>query len=326
MAEQPAALSDRVAEPALRRGPAKPTLSIVMYFVKPAPFLNEALASIVAQRGDEVELIVVAGHPADEDLGIAPPLRAAINRLIVEPDRGAWEAANKGWRAARGCWVQFCMSDDWLPEGSLAETLRLLRDEAEADLLSGGMRFVAAAHSGGMRVVRTVAAQELTLDRVLDDVCSPALVYRRALLDRLGGFDSRFAYAHDRELLLRAWRLGVRHRRLPHETYWMRIHDLSRTNSGDRSVKLCYLRDHATFADALLASSELGSAGHEELCRWRDEELAKHRNHPLAWQAAGRPDRGAGVALPARRRPYPHRGGASSPGASVAETCRRWRY
>jgi hypothetical protein len=96
MAEQPAALSDRVAEPALRRGPAKPTLSIVMYFVKPAPFLNEALASVVAQRGDEVELVVVAGHPADEDLGIAAPLRAAIDRLIVEPDRGCLGGRQQG--------------------------------------------------------------------------------------------------------------------------------------------------------------------------------------------------------------------------------------
>ena len=71
MAEQPAALSDAAIEPALRRGPAKPTLSIVMYFVKPAPFLNEALASIVAQRGDEVELIVVDNGSADGTREIA---------------------------------------------------------------------------------------------------------------------------------------------------------------------------------------------------------------------------------------------------------------
>jgi glycosyltransferase involved in cell wall biosynthesis len=265
-----------LAEPVVAGAPTFLQLSIVLYFVKPAPFLNEALASIASQLVDDVELVVVAGHSPEEELGIAPEFEASIDRLIVEPDRGGWDAANKGWRAARGRWVQFCMSDDWLPEGSILKTLQALDRFQSAQLLSGGMSFVAARRSGERRVIRSVQAQPLSFARVLDDLCSPSIIYRRDLLERLGGFDGRFGFSHDRELLLRAWRLGVEHRAMAHETYRMRVHALSRTNSGDKKVRLSYLSEHVAFADELLARRELAVREHEKLTHWRDEEFVKY--------------------------------------------------
>jgi glycosyltransferase involved in cell wall biosynthesis len=252
-------------------------LSIVMYYIKPAPYLNEALASIATQRTDEVELIVVAGHAAGEDLGIAPQLLASIDKLIVEVDDGPWDAANKGWRAARGQWIQFCMSDDWLPEGSLERTLQVLRGAPKGGILSGGMTFVTADADGNLRTIRSVEGQDLVLDRILDDVASPAVIFRRSLLEELGGFDGRFAQAHDRELLLQAWRRKTPHQKLAHETYRMRVHSLSRTTSGNPMVKLAYWRDHVSFADVLLLTGELLDEQQAKLQRWRDEELIKFR-------------------------------------------------
>jgi hypothetical protein len=105
MAEQPAALIDRGAEPALRRGPAKPTPSIVMHFVRPAPFLREALASIVARRGDEIEQVVVAGHPGDllRTLFDLSPRGNAI-RVVVDSARlRAITAARQKGLVVVGC-------------------------------------------------------------------------------------------------------------------------------------------------------------------------------------------------------------------------------
>lgn len=260
----------------LAGSPAIPELSIVLYFIKPAPFLNEALASIAAQLAEGVELVVVAGHTPHEELGIASEFRGRIDRLIVEPDRGGWDAANKGWRAARGRWVQFCMSDDWLPEGSVAETLRALSHSDSAQLLSGGMSFVSTQSNGKIRILRSVPAQPLSFERVLDDVCSPSVVYRRDLLERLGGFDGHFSFSHDRELMLRAWRLGVEHRTMAHEIYRMRVHALSRTTSGDSTVRLSCLGEHVAFADDLLARRELAVKQRAKLTRWRDEEFVKY--------------------------------------------------
>jgi glycosyltransferase involved in cell wall biosynthesis len=250
-----------------------PVLSIVMYFIKPAPYLDEALTSIVSQLTPAVELVVVAGHARDEPLDIAPELRVKIDQLIIEPDHGAWDAANKGWRAARGKWVQFFMSDDWLPEGSIARTLAALPSHANAEIISGGMSFTDA----NGRLLRRFPAQALSLERVLDKLCSPGVIYRRDLLDNLGGFDRRFPYAHDRELLLRIWRHHAPHATLSHEIYSMRMHILSRTTSGDPRIRSAFLREHVEFADELLAATCLPAATRHKLRHWRDEELVKYR-------------------------------------------------
>jgi glycosyltransferase involved in cell wall biosynthesis len=253
----------------------QPVLSLVLYFIKPAPFLNEALASILSQADPEVELVVVAGHAPDTDLGIDPAHLRRIDRLIVEPDAGAWDAANKGWTAARGRWIQFVMADDVLPPASLAATLAVLA-ERDCDLVSGRMSLFHHDH-GDRHQIASHDAQPLSLGRVLGTLCSPATLYRRALLERLGGFDGRFAYAHDRELLLRAWRGGARAETMPHEVYRMRIHDQSRTLSGDRGVVLSYLREHVAFADQWLARADLAEHEIGMLRRWRDEEALKYR-------------------------------------------------
>ncbi len=225
-----------------RRTPREPLLSIVFYFIKPAEFLNDAISTVVSQQTDETELIVVAGHSPGEELGIAPAFASRIDRLIAEPDRGGWDAANKGWRAAQGRWIQFVMS---------------------------------AADGSRERPIRIVPARELTLERVLGDLCAPSLLFRRRLLQRMDGFDGRYPYAHDRELLLRAWLAGTRHVRLSHEVYRMRVHAGSRTTSWNATVLLAYLNEHLAFADRLLLEPGLPPAKRRQLQRWRDEEFAK---------------------------------------------------
>jgi glycosyltransferase involved in cell wall biosynthesis len=274
-------LSAEAIDDSSSSGASRPVLSVVLYFIEPAPYLEEALLSVVAQLTPAVELVVVAGHTPDTMREIPSVLRARIDILIAEPDRGAWDAANKGWRAARGTWIQFLMSDDWLPEGSLARTLAALPTHEGDEILSGGMSFVGSEG----RPQRVIPGQTLSLERVLDNVSSPAVIFRRDLLERLGGFDSRFPIAHDRELLLRAWQSGARHAVLPHETYRMRVHAGSRTTSGDRRVQLAYLRDHVEFADAFLATCPLPPSKRHRVQCWRDEELTKYR--VVRWLAGG---------------------------------------
>jgi hypothetical protein len=254
----------------------EPILSIVLYFLMPAPFLNESLATIVPQLGPDTEFIVVAGHAAGTDLGIDPQYRRYIDHLIVEPDPGAWDAANKGWRKARGRWVQFVMSDDVLPEGSVAASLAELNDRA-GDMVTGGLSFYQCDRAGRPNLISHHRGRALSLDRVLGELRSPAVLYRRALLEQLGGFDGRYAYSHDRELLLRAWQANVRSEIFAHDVYAMRVHADSRTLSGNTSIVLTYLKEHLAFAGDALQQDGISAEAARAIRRWRDEELLKYR-------------------------------------------------
>jgi hypothetical protein len=154
--------------------------------------------------------------------------------------------------------------------------------------------------AGKERVQRAVPAQPMTLERVLGDLCSPAILYRRNFLARSGGFDGRYRYSHDRELLLRAWRDQVAHAVLPHDVYRMRIHRRSRTTSGNTPVLLAYLREHIEFADHMLSQAALAPEAHHVLQRWRDEELIKCKIAGL-FQPKQVPSGIEGAELPALR-------------------------
>lgn len=247
-------------------------LSLVMYFVKPAEFLNEALASVVNQLTPATELVVIAGLRTGEETGIAPEFLPRISKLIVEPDAGGWDAANKGWRAARGTWVQFVMSDDLLPEGSIEKTLKAISG-VSADIAVGGITFFEEAGQAGSKF----SERPFSLDRILGELSSPAIIYRRTLLDHMGGFDGRFRYSHDRHLLLRAWLANARPIALGHETYRMRVHQGSRTMSGNTRIVTVCQTEHITFADQLLLNPSLDAGARHKLQRWRDEELVKFR-------------------------------------------------
>lgn len=253
----------------------KPVLSIVLYFLMPAPFLPEALASVVSQLGPETEFIVVAGHAAGTDLGIDPDHLRQIDHLIVEPDPGAWDAANKGWQIARGDWVQFFMSDDVLPAGSVAASLTELKNRS-CDLVTGGISFYQSDRDGQRHFISHHNGRTLTLDRVLGELRSPAVLYRRDLLERLGGFDGRFGYSHDRELLLRAWQINASSDILAHDVYAMRVHPDSRTLSGDKIVMLAYLQEHLALADEALQHDGISAADIRAVLHWRDEEALKY--------------------------------------------------
>jgi glycosyltransferase involved in cell wall biosynthesis len=278
---------------ALQGSRTAPTLSVVLYYLLPAPYLGVALDSLVREATPDTEVVVVVGHEADTDPELPAHVRSRIDVLLQEPDRGAWDAANKGWRAARGRYVQFFMSDDLIPPGSIAATLAALDD---AELYSGGMVFF-DEQAGRRRTIRRRDGAPLTLERALGDLCSPGVIYRRDVLDRCGGFDGRFAFAHDRALLIDLCLAGARHETLPHDVCWMRVHPESRTLSHGDDVKLAYLSEHAAIAALHLARADLGPDRAAQIAAWRDEEMIKRA---VIATLAGRFN-DAATALPAHR-------------------------
>lgn len=185
-----------------------------------ARWLPDCLAALARQSLTPQEILVV--DSASSDGTAATVAQAEATRVVaLRANRGFAAAANAGWRAARAPWVALLNPDtrperDWLL--ALAEALagsgddvwaiasKMLRMDAPetiddaGDLLS---RFGAAVKRGH--------GESEDRWRTADDVLSPcagAALYRRDVLDRLGGFDEGFeSYLEDLDLGLRA-RLG----------------------------------------------------------------------------------------------------------------------
>ncbi len=180
-----------------------PTLSIVTVTRDDASGLRQTLASLERQSAyAEVELVVVDGASRDDTREVLS--RLAGNAVIIsEPDRGVYDAMNKGWRRSTGRVVQFLNSGDvLLNDGSLQAVLAWLRAEPECHWGIAG-----AMHAyGGERAVGPIANLPHHPWRHalgLQPHCHQSSFFSRAILEVMGGYSEEFDFVADFDLILR---------------------------------------------------------------------------------------------------------------------------
>ena len=74
--------------------------------------LEITLKSILDQECSNYELIVIDGNSGDETLKVLKKYRNNIDVLITEPDKGIYDAMNKGIKLANGEWLHFLNAGD----------------------------------------------------------------------------------------------------------------------------------------------------------------------------------------------------------------------
>jgi len=114
----------------------QPKVSVIVPVYNCEAFLQACIDSLTGQTLEEIELIFVCDASPDDSLSILRRAEAADARIRViafEENRGVSAARNAGIEAARGEFVGFCDSDDWV-EPQMYERLYRMALEKEADV------------------------------------------------------------------------------------------------------------------------------------------------------------------------------------------------
>ena len=136
----------------LRGIESKMKISIITATYNSGKTIGDTLDSIAAQSHDDIEHIVVDGQSSDDTLSILDAHRRRIARLVSEPDRGIYDAMNKGIAIATGEIIGLLNSDDvFADRDSLREVATAMQDP-EVDCCYGDLVYV---DSGDLsRIVR----------------------------------------------------------------------------------------------------------------------------------------------------------------------------
>ena len=121
-----------------------PVLSIVMPVFNVAPYLDTAIQSVLMQDFQDFELIVVDDASTDSGRRIVEMHRSLDDRIrLIGLDHntlgGAGVPSNLGIRAARGKYIGFVDSDDWVTKGAFSKLIELA-ERHEAELVVGDFR------------------------------------------------------------------------------------------------------------------------------------------------------------------------------------------
>jgi glycosyltransferase involved in cell wall biosynthesis len=144
--------------------------------------LANTLESVLSQPRELYEIIVVDGGSGGETLSVIEEHSGDL-RFVSEPDRGVYDALNKGAAMSSGRHLLFLGAGDLLKAGVL---------ERVAEILPEGEPSFAY---GDAYLVRHDVRQGGTFgkkDFIGRNLCQQAIFYERKIFDLLGGFDLKY--------------------------------------------------------------------------------------------------------------------------------------
>jgi glycosyltransferase involved in cell wall biosynthesis len=169
--------------------------------------LERTIQSVIAQKEEELEYIVVDGGSTDGTLDVVAGYSEYVSQLISEADDGVYDAMNKGIALATGEIVGIINSDDHYLDGALSVIASAAAAEPESDVYYGDILYDCIARPP-YRVPSTHPLDPRNLGAVA--FSHPAAFVRRTAYARFGGFDTRYRIVADYELVYRFLSLGAR--------------------------------------------------------------------------------------------------------------------
>jgi glycosyltransferase involved in cell wall biosynthesis len=220
-----------------------------------APTIGEAIESILAQRGVELELLAIDDGSRDEGAAIVHGYAAgdARVRALASEGSGLVAALEHGRRHARGAWIARMDADDVsLPERLAAQRAAMERDDriaalgtqvelfSDAEIGEGMQRYVAWQNT---LVTPEEHARDLFIEAPL---CHPSVLLRRDALERAGGWRDA-GWGEDYDLWLRLDTLGYAMAKVPRVLLRWRVRKESATFTRAEYAEDALRRARAAF-------------------------------------------------------------------------------
>ncbi|MBE7179112.1 MAG: glycosyltransferase [Mucilaginibacter polytrichastri] len=178
----------------------EPRLSIITVVYNNVEDIGRTLRSVTGQTWPHIEYIVIDGASTDGTLEMLGKFSDKISTLISEPDKGIYDAMNKGLRLVTGDYVLFMNSGDELYTPDTVE--RVFQTAPDADIYYGETEMIdAEGRSLGRRRHRAPAVFTYKSFRYGMSVSHQAIYIRRSLT---GFYDPEYLLSADIDWILSA--------------------------------------------------------------------------------------------------------------------------
>ncbi len=182
----------------------KPLVSIITVCYHAEELISETLNSAVQQTYDNIELVIVDGASKDKTVEVAKRFQTHIGTLISEPDKGIYDAMNKGIKASKGEWVYFLNAGDSFFDEHVLEDIFTKNDLTKYDLVYAKVQ-TKNEPSG----IDYVTGEKIIFQDFFSryPICHQATFTRKTAFDKIGLYDIQYRLAADTEWFARFFKL-----------------------------------------------------------------------------------------------------------------------
>ena len=116
----------------------KPIITIITVSYNAKSIIEETILSVINQTYPNIEYIVIDGGSTDGTIDIIKKYENKITQWISEPDKGIYDAMNKGINLATGEWINFMnCGDSFCNENTLELFINKIEDNNKYDIVYG---------------------------------------------------------------------------------------------------------------------------------------------------------------------------------------------
>lgn len=165
--------------------------------------IRDSIESVLSQSYPNIEYIVVDGASRDGSVEIIRSYSDKITTFISEPDKGMYEAINKGIRLATGDIVGLMHSDDTFYDSGVLSKIAKAFEQNQTDIVYGNGIYV--DENNPKKVVRDWISGDYTKKKMKHGwlPLHPTVYVRREVFEKVGLYDESYRIAADSDMLVR---------------------------------------------------------------------------------------------------------------------------
>lgn len=170
-----------------------PYFSIIIPTYNSEEKLDSCLNSIINQSFTDFEVLIIDNLSTDQTLSIVRCYQDSRFKIISEPDKGIYDAMNKGIQQSTGDWLYFIGSDDSLNNNMVLGEIFDMTYNTSLSVIYGNVLINGQIYDGlfDFNKIQT------------KNICHQAIFYSRELLIELGGYNLKYHVFSDYDLNLK---------------------------------------------------------------------------------------------------------------------------
>jgi len=181
----------------------QPLISIITVVYNGINTIEQTIQSVIRQPYKNKEYIIIDGGSTDGTVDLIKKYETSLSYWVSEPDKGIYDAMNKGIACAKGELIGIINADDWYEENVFKEIVKYYQETGSGKVIHGLLRNFLDEEFYSM-IGNSI--RRLRFDMIQHPTCFiPKTIY-----DKYGVYDTSYKYSGDYDLILRFVNSGVK--------------------------------------------------------------------------------------------------------------------
>lgn len=231
-------------------------LSIITINLNNKTGLKKTFDSVFQQTYTDFEYIVVDGASTDNSTGLIIQNANQLTYWVSEPDKGIYNAMNKGIAKASGKYLLFLNSGDWLCNDNSLYKAKKILEQPNADIYYCDVNFLDEKKQIAWQ---KNYPQKITLDFLLkSSLCHQAMFIKKEVFEQVGNYREEYRLSADWSHYFEAYKKGYS---------FQKLKDVRLSNFSLNGFSIDYLLSNSERKDFIAKCYPEHLASHNEITK-----------------------------------------------------------